>query len=88
MVVKIDYCEECGEPIRRSGTQLWCENGCYDDDTRNFFSEDALEAGQTGEVIFPPDEQADEAPLPKRKATPCDSCGGEDCPCCEYYHGY
>jgi len=33
-------CEECGEPIHRSGYSLFCENGCFEDDVRNSGSSD------------------------------------------------
>ena len=87
MVIKIDICEECGEPIQRAGHSLFCPNGCYEDDTRNFFSEDEMEAGLTGGVIFPKDEAAEDERV-QRKYNPCDHCGGEDCCCCSYGRGY
>jgi len=88
MVIKIDICEECGEPIRRIGNSLSCPNGCYEDDVRNFFSEDEMEAGLTGGYQFPPDEAAEDNRSYGRKYNPCEGCGGEDCCCCSYGRGY
>ena len=42
-------CEECGEPIRRTGTQLDCVNGCFEDDVRNLVSGDEWEESHYGE---------------------------------------
>jgi len=33
-------CEDCGEPIEQNGYQLYCVNGCFEDDVRNGYSED------------------------------------------------
>ena len=33
-------CEECGETITRAGYTLWCPNGCFEDDIRNYLSFD------------------------------------------------
>jgi len=88
MVVKIDFCEECGEPIRRIGNSLSCVNGCYEDDVRNFFSEDEMEAGLTGGYIFPPNEMDEIDPKPIKQNSRCDHCGGEDCACCEIGKGW
>lgn len=85
---KIDWtCEECGEPILRAGTQLYCVNGCYEDDTRNFFSEDEQEAGIPA-GYFPEDPEPEPTPKRTHHYNPCDGCGGEDCCCCEYGRGY
>ena len=39
----LGVCEECGEPIRMTGTQLDCVNGCFEDDVRNTMSGDSWE---------------------------------------------
>jgi len=88
MVVKIDFCEECGEAIVRCGNNLYCPNGCYEDDVRNFFSEDQMEAGNTGGVIFPKDEALESERISKQKYNRCDHCVGEDCACCEVARGW
>ena len=85
--MKIDNCEECGEPIQRVGTSLWCVNGCYEDDIRNFFSEDEMEAGQMGHITFPPDLRAEDELQRKSHYDPCRNCGGEDCVCCSFGRG-
>jgi hypothetical protein len=58
-------CEDCGEPIHRYGNQLGCENGCFEDDVRNYFSEDEMEEGRTAHITFPPDLDAEEEISPR-----------------------
>jgi hypothetical protein len=33
-------CEDCGEKIRQSGYALFCPNGCFEEDIRNYLSSD------------------------------------------------
>jgi hypothetical protein len=49
-------CEECGEQIHRCGNNLYCENGCFEDDIRNNYSEDHLEQYGINDSDYPMDE--------------------------------
>jgi len=33
-----EKCDECGEIIEQSGNMIYCPNGCFEDDIRNFYS--------------------------------------------------
>jgi len=53
-----DYliCEECRTLLKRCGNNIYCENGCVDDDIRNDYSEDELEAFGINDARYPPNE--------------------------------
>lgn len=40
---KEDYCDECFSKIIRHGNIMSCENGCFEEDILNNYSEDELE---------------------------------------------
>lgn len=85
MTIIIDNCEECGEPIIRSGNTLYCPNGCYEDDVRNF----SLGDGPHEDVVFPKDDiDEDEMRDIRQRHDACAGCHGEDCVCCDVARGY
>jgi hypothetical protein len=53
-------CEECGEPLERRGTYLYCPNGCFEDDIRNNYSEDEIEAHGIPLEKYPKDQMEEE----------------------------
>ena len=52
-------CEDCGCPIKRVGNSLFCENGCFEDDIRNGYTEDFLEENGVNDSEYPLDENED-----------------------------